>query len=99
MYVCAYRPAGEPLTRAELFGAIARMRAGTSAELDYLLAGPFAAVVAQSPLRPRMARRGTMVAVGDVRLDNRAELMSLLRTSLEPGASDIEVVLAVIDDQ
>lgn len=99
MYVCAYRPAGEPLTRAELFGAIARMRAGTSADLDYLLAGPFAAVVAQSPLRPRMARRGTMVAVGDVRLDNRAELMSLLRTSLEPGASDIEVVLAVIDDQ
>ena len=99
MYVCAYRPGGEPLTRAELFGAIARMRAGTGAELDYLLAGPFAAVVAQSPLRPRLARRGTAAAVGDVRLDNRAELMSLLRTPLEHDAPDIDVVLALIDEQ
>jgi asparagine synthase (glutamine-hydrolysing) len=99
MYVCAYRPGGQPLTRAELFGAIARMRAATSGELDYLIAGPFAAVVARSPLRARMARRETAAAVGDVRLDNRAELMSLLRHPLESSASDIDIVLALIDEQ
>lgn len=98
MYFCAYRPGGEPLTRTELFGAIARMRGAASGELDYLLAGPFAAVVAQSPLRRRIARRGTLVAAGDVRLDNRAELIGLLRTDIEREASDLDVVVALIDD-
>lgn len=99
MYFCAYRPGGEALTRAELFGAIARLRAGATGELDYLLAGPFAAIAAQTPLRRRLARRGVLVAVGDVRLDNRTELVALLRAAPAAGASDLDIVLGLIDEQ
>lgn len=99
MYFCAYRPGGEPLTRAELFGAIAKLRAGTTGELDYLLAGPFAAVASHSVLRRRLARRGVLVAVGDVRLDNRSELEAMLRIAPDAGASDLDIALGLIDEQ
>lgn len=98
MYFCAYRPGSEALTRAELFGAISRLRATTTADLDYLLAGPFAAVVAQSPLRRRIAKRGALVAAGDVRLDNREELLGLLRGPIAPASADLEIAVALIDE-
>ena len=98
MYFCAYRPGSEALTRAELFGAISRLRASTTSDLDYLLAGPFAAVVAQSPLRRRIARRGALVAAGDVRLDNRGELLALMRQPMAAGSGDLEIAAALIDE-
>ncbi|HEU4561557.1 MAG TPA: asparagine synthase-related protein [Longimicrobium sp.] len=58
-------------------------------------AGDFAAAASMEPhaLRPLLARRGTLLAVGDVRLDNRAEVAAWggVRAA---EASELELVLA-----
>ncbi|HEX6041225.1 hypothetical protein, partial [Longimicrobium sp.] len=56
--------------------------------------GPFSAAAAVPVLRPLAARRGTLAAVGDARLDNRAELRRHA-APVADGASDLEVVLAL----
>lgn len=59
--------------------------------------GSFAAGASAEPnaLRPLLSRRGALVGAGDVRLDNRAEVVSWSGERLE-GAPDLEVVLAAL---
>ncbi len=98
MYVCAFRPLGGPLQKADVFGPLARLRQRGEPEPATLEAGPFLAAVAEGrSLRPLSARFGDIVAVGDVRLDNRAELVSLCRAAVPNSVSDLEVVLRVLD--
>lgn len=98
MYVCAFRPRGEPLQRGDAFGPIARLRRWSERQPTTLTAGRFLAAAEETrSLRPLAARFRDHTAVGDVRLDNRAELMGLCHNDVPPAASDLEVVLRVID--
>jgi asparagine synthase (glutamine-hydrolysing) len=98
MYVCALRPLGEPLRGADVFGPLAELRRRGESEPVTVLAGPFAAVAAESrALRPLLARFGDLTAAGDVRLDNRSELVSMCRHAVPGSISDLELVLRVID--
>jgi asparagine synthase (glutamine-hydrolysing) len=98
MYVCALRPRGEPLSRGDVFGYIARLRRRPDASLHSVVEGPFAAVATthESDLRPRLARWRDSIGVGDVRLDNRLEVAAIAGVDAA-GASDLELVLAAID--
>jgi asparagine synthetase B (glutamine-hydrolysing) len=98
MYVCALRPRGEPLSRTDVFGYIARLKRGRDVVLHTIVEGPFAAIALASPQqqRPRIARHRGLIAVGDVRLDNRAEIAALARMPVE-GHTDLELVLGALD--
>lgn len=98
MYVCAFRPVGEAPRAAEVFGRTLQLRRQGEAEPAMLSAGPFVAVAAESrSLRPLLARFGDLTAVGNVRLDNRTELVSLCRHNVPGTTSDLELVLRVLD--
>ena len=95
-FFCALRIDGGAITKAELFGQIARLP--RTVEWQSTVSGPFAAMSLhhKHALRPLTARGRGYVAVGDVRLDNRAELLAGA-TELDETASDLEVVAAAID--
>ncbi|HUF51661.1 MAG TPA: asparagine synthase-related protein [Longimicrobiales bacterium] len=98
MYVCALRPRGEPLTRGDVFGYMARLKRGREDALHSIVEGPFAAI-ALAPAqqqRPRLGRWRGLIGVGDVRLDNRAEIAALARVDAAE-LTDIEIVLAAVD--
>src|SRR5690606_30483348 len=78
MYVCALRPRGEPLSRADVFGYITRMKRD-GASMHSIVEGPFAAVALERPGQHRslLARHGCLIGAGDVRLDNREEIAKL----------------------
>jgi asparagine synthase (glutamine-hydrolysing) len=100
MFLCAFRPDGEPLDRAALMAHVSRMRAvAGDVELNATLSGPFAAVAqdARAATRPLLGRWRGLVGVGDVRLDNRAELARVAGIEAYPSISDLEVALAAID--
>jgi asparagine synthase (glutamine-hydrolysing) len=101
MYVCALRPRGEALSKADVFGYIARLRRDEQTVLRSVVDGPFAAVVAESPddLRPKLARWRSLTAAGDVRLDNRDELAAMADVRLADMESDLQLVLAAYDAQ
>jgi asparagine synthase (glutamine-hydrolysing) len=78
-------------------GDAARRLRRTGAAVDAVLqAGPFSAAAAPPVLRPLTARRGALAAVGDVRLDNRAELLRRA-APVAADATDLEVVLALFE--
>jgi asparagine synthase (glutamine-hydrolysing) len=97
MYVCAFRPGGAPLDRGDLFVHLARLRNERETDFTVLTAGPFAAAVPAHSRRPSavVARTRDFVAVGEVRLDNRAELARL--AAVPNAGSDLELVLHAID--
>src|SRR5690606_34972903 len=97
MYICALRPRGESLSKADLFGFIARLRR-TGGVVHSIVEGPFAAVAIEYPNQHRqlLARQGSLIGAGDVRLDNRAEVAELAGMR-EADASDLELVLGAID--
>jgi asparagine synthase (glutamine-hydrolysing) len=98
MYLCTFRPSGEPLEKADLFGHLARLRKRGDGEPIMRLAGPFALVADDTrSLRPLMATYGPLTAVGDVRLDNRTEIAALAEQPPSADASDLEVVLRALD--
>lgn len=86
MYLCAFHVGGERLDRGPLFTYLARLRDERDADVATISAGPFvAAVPARSRRRqPRIVRWNHLVAVGDARLDNRAEVA---RIGNVPGAT------------
>jgi asparagine synthase (glutamine-hydrolysing) len=98
MYVCALRPTGEPLSREDVFGYIARLQRRCSDPLHSIVEGPFVAFATSraTDLRPRLGRWRQLIGAGDVRLDNRAELERLAGVHDE-ALSDLEVVLAALD--
>jgi asparagine synthase (glutamine-hydrolysing) len=98
MFVCALRPGGEPLRKEDLFGPLARMRGAEADPPEVLLAGPFAALTSDAPsaVRPLVARSRHLIAVGDVRLDNRRELAAL--AGLVPGESDLALLLRLWEE-
>jgi asparagine synthase (glutamine-hydrolysing) len=95
-FFCALRVDGRPISKTELFSQIARLP--RNVDWQTATAGPFAgmALSDKHALRPQLTRRRGCVVVGDVRLDNRAELAALSQSS-EPGASDLDIVGAAID--
>lgn len=88
-FVCALAP--DRASAAEAARLLRRTGAAVGAVVD---AGPFAAAAGTPVLRPLTARRGPLAAAGDVRLDNRAELLRL-GEPVAGDASDLEVVLAL----
>jgi asparagine synthetase B (glutamine-hydrolysing) len=100
VYVCALRPRGEPLSRADVFGYIARLRRGGDERVTSVVDGPFAAVAVARPdeLRPQLARWRTLTAAGDVRLDNGAELAARAGVRRVDIESDLQLVLAAYDE-
>jgi asparagine synthase (glutamine-hydrolysing) len=98
MFLCAFRPGGEPFQKTDLFGSIARLRAGGDAEVTTTMNGPFAALADTSrSFRPMLARWRHLIAVGDARLDNRSELRRYARIDIPQAATDLEVILAAYD--
>ena len=99
MYVCALRPTGQPLSRADVFGYIARLKRREGQSLASIVDGPFAAFATVGPteLRPRLARWRNLVGVGDVRLDNRSDVARIAGIRPDPAQSDLEVTLAAFD--
>ncbi|HEU4882306.1 MAG TPA: asparagine synthase-related protein, partial [Longimicrobium sp.] len=70
---------------------------GVAPRIRILTSPPFAALVTDEPraLRPLMARHGPLLGIGDVRLDNRAEVARQARAVMEVGDSvpDLALVL------
>jgi asparagine synthase (glutamine-hydrolysing) len=99
VYVCALRPSGERLTKADVFGYMARLRRRAGERIDSLADGPFAAIAVSGPthVRPLLARWRQLVGVGDVRLDNRADVARLAGLAPAHDGSDLELVLAALD--
>src|SRR5690606_184951 len=98
MYLCTFRPGGEPFQKTDLFGPLAQLWRRGEGEPAVVLAGPFAAVAEQGRgQRPLTAEWRGMAAAGDVRLDNRAEIAALCDVPVPHSASDLEVVLRAID--
>jgi asparagine synthase (glutamine-hydrolysing) len=99
MFVCALQPRGEALSRADVFGYIARLDRRPDQDVHSVVSGPFAAFATASPgdMRPRLARWRQLVAVGDVRLDNRAEIARLAGVSLADVESDLQLAVAALD--
>jgi len=100
VFFCALRPTGEPLSKTELFGHIARFRAAGGGQPDSVVAGPFAALTLDAgdgSTRAAIARAGDLVGVGVARLDDRAAAMALARRPVRGDASDLEVILAALD--
>lgn len=72
--------------------------------LDLWAEGPFAlglarlATTPEEPARARVAREGKLVAVGDLRIDNRPELEARLGAlgCERRGASDLELLVALV---
>lgn len=97
MYICALRPRGEPLSKADVFGYLARLKRD-GATMHSIVEGPFAAVALERPGQHRrtLARWGGVIGAGDVRLDNRAEVAALGRVSADEHC-DLELVLAALD--
>lgn len=97
MYVCALRPRGESLSKADVFGYITRLKRD-GASLHSIVEGPFAAVALDRPDQHRdlLARIGGLIGAGDVRLDNRVEVAALAGVSVS-GHSDLELALGAID--
>lgn len=77
-----------------------RMRALTGTELATLDEGGFYAIVAPAmvPLRPLIGRRHGMVAIGNVRLDNREEVRSWTAKTGHDD-SDLELLLEAYHQQ
>jgi asparagine synthase (glutamine-hydrolysing) len=98
MYVCALRPRGESLSKADVFGYITRLKRDDGASLHSIVEGPFAAVAVDRPgqHRSHLARFGDLIGAGDVRLDNRAEIAGLSGLSADIN-TDLTLVLAAID--
>jgi asparagine synthase (glutamine-hydrolysing) len=98
MFMCTFRPGGESFQKIDLFAPIAQLRRRSEGEPVVLLSGPFAAVAESArALRPLTAEWRSLAAAGDVRLDNRAEIVALCGAPVPPTASDLEVVLRAID--
>jgi asparagine synthase (glutamine-hydrolysing) len=97
MYVCALRPRGESLSKADVFGYITRLKRD-GASLHSIVEGPFAAVALDRPDQHRslLGRMGGLIGAGDVRLDNRSEVAALAGLSAA-GHSDLELALGAID--
>ena len=97
MYVCALRPRGESLSKADVFAYITRLKRDGAA-LHSIVEGPFAAVALDRPGQHRklLARSGGLIGAGDVRLDNRADVAEMAALSTE-GHSDLELALGAID--
>ncbi|HEY0306142.1 MAG TPA: asparagine synthase-related protein [Longimicrobiales bacterium] len=95
-FFCALRIDGRPISKTELFGQIARLPRGL--EWQSTQSGPFFALTPNQrhALRPQIARGRGYVGAGDVRLDNRAELLASCRIDGE-GKSDLEVLCEAID--
>jgi asparagine synthase (glutamine-hydrolysing) len=95
MFLCAFRPTGEPLERGDLTTCFG-LRDRRDAEYTAVLAGALGATVsAGRKPRPLVARWRHLTAVGDVRLDNRTELIRVAQ--LPEGGSDLEIVLRALD--
>lgn len=91
-FVCALAPDAAPRP-----GMAARRLRRTGAPVDAVLElAPFSAAAAPPVLRPLAARRGALAAVGDVRLDNRAELIRHA-APVDPHPSDLDLLLALFE--
>jgi asparagine synthase (glutamine-hydrolysing) len=98
MYFCALRPSGHPIHKSDLFSHISRLRQDVGGSFRSVMMGPFAAIVREDAERPsRLSHTRSMVAAGDVRLDNRAEIAALADEPPAAGATDLDLVLAAID--
>ncbi len=97
MYLCAFRPTGQPLDRGDLFVHLTRLRNERDVEFSFVSAGCFAAALPVRSVRPNplVARTRDLVAVGEARLDNRAELARL--SGLPDIGTDLELVLRTVD--
>lgn len=96
-FFCALRLDGRPISKRELFAYLARLP--KQQEWESCADGAFTgtALAQKQAMRPLIAQRRSMMGVGDVRLDNRDELMALASCSADE--SDLAIVLAVIDRQ
>lgn len=96
VFFCALRTDGASITKRELFTFLARLP--KNVEWDSCTDGSFAGVAMsrKHSLRPLTGKFRSMVGVGDVRLDDRAEITAMIGDA-RPCASDLELVLALID--
>lgn len=98
MFLCAFRPGGEPLHRADLFAHLAQVRRAGELEPTSQFHGSFAAVTAEPTrtFRSLVAQWNGLIGVGDVRLDNRSEIAGYAGGA-PAHVTDLEVVLRAID--
>lgn len=96
LFFCALKPTAELIHKTDVFAFLARLP--RDLEWQTVANGPFMAVAATGPrtLRPLVARYRDLVGVGDVRLDNRAEVQRLAGGDCD-GMSDLQLVLAALD--
>ncbi|MBB4638474.1 asparagine synthetase B family protein [Longimicrobium terrae] len=90
-FVCTLSPDAAPSA-----DAAGRLRHLGIAAHSVISDGPFCAAAGEPVLRPLTARRGALAAAGDVRLDNRADLLRFA-APVRPDAPDLEFVLALFD--
>lgn len=96
VFFCGLRLDGGAISKRELFAPLARLPRHN--DWVNVASGAFSASAfgRHSALRPLLAQFRTMFGAGDVRLDNRTDLLALAGIE-DLGISDLEVVLAVLD--
>lgn len=96
LFFCGLRTDGGAISKRELFGYLARLPKQN--EWDSASEGAFSAVALppRAAMRPLVAQYRGMIAAGDVRLDNRAEIARAAGL-YDELASDLEIVAAAID--
>ena len=100
MFLCVMAKNGEMVSEQERMLHATRMLALTASPLVPVHLGPFFGLAAPAmvPLRPLTAKRDGLVAIGNVRLDNRRSVR-LLGRKTEPNASDLDLVLAAYEER
>ena len=90
-FVCLASVDGRPVASDD--AARRLLRLGVE-PVDTVTVDGFAAAAGAPFLRPLVARRGPLVAVGDARLGDRTALGRSLSIDIDPHASDLDAVLA-----
>lgn len=95
VYFCALRLDGRPISKRELFAPLSRLP--KQVEWESCGEGAFqgVAMARKRAVRPLIAEYKGMIGFGDVRLDNRDDVIA--NTGHDVGGSDLVVVLAALD--
>jgi asparagine synthase (glutamine-hydrolysing) len=98
-FLCLLRPNGEPADESLRLQYTPRSGRWIEARSSWVAAGSFAAITGavDGHLGPAISRRGSLIGVGDVRLDNYNEVAQWTRSPV--GVPDLQLVLAALEQR
>jgi asparagine synthase (glutamine-hydrolysing) len=98
-FICLVHTGGEPVNESLRHQYTPRLGLRTEAQNRWTTAGSFAAITEtlDGHFGPVIGRRGSLIGVGDVRLDNHDEVAHWTNSSV--GEPDLQLVLAALEQR